>query len=71
MKKRGRIMIKQYCQDYCQEEKVDIFEVFISKSLINSYNSHDEFVSVNNMLRKYNKMKQEIKNAEIFMECIV
>ena len=64
-------MIKQYCQDYCQEEKVDIFEVFISKSLINSYNSHDEFVSVNNMLRKYNKMKQEIKNAEIFMECIV
>ena len=64
-------MIKQYCQDYCQEEKVDIFEVFLSKSLINSYNSHDEFVSVNNMLRKYNKMKQEIKNAEIFMECIV
>ena len=64
-------MIKQYCQDYFQEEKVDIFEVFISKSLINSYNSHDEFVSVNNMLRKYNKMKQEIKNAEIFMECIV
>ena len=64
-------MIKQYCQDYCQEEKVDIFEVFISKSLINSYNSHDEFVSVNNMSRKYNKMKQEIKNAEIFMECIV
>ena len=64
-------MIKQYCQDYCQEEKVDIFEVLISKSLINSYNSHDEFVSVNNMLRKYNKMKQEIKNAEIFMECIV
>ena len=64
-------MIKQYCQDYCQEEKVDIFEVLISKSLINSYNSHDEFVSVNNILRKYNKMKQEIKNAEIFMECIV
>ena len=25
---------------------------------------HDEFVSVNNVLREYNEMKEEIKNSE-------
>ena len=27
---------------------------------MNSYISHDEFVSVNNMLKEYNVMKQQI-----------
>ena len=36
-------------------------EVLISKSLINSYISHDEFVSVNNVLKEYNEMREEIK----------
>ena len=36
-------------------------EVLISKSLIDTCISHDEFVSVNNVLRKYNEMKEEIK----------
>ena len=30
------------------ETKLDTIEVLISKALINSYNSHDKFVSVNN-----------------------
>ena len=34
----------------------------MSKALIDSYISHDEFVSVNNVLREYNEMKEENKS---------
>ena len=34
----------------------------ISKALIDLYINYDEFVSVNNKLREYNEMKEEIKN---------
>ena len=34
----------------------------ISKALNDLYINHDEFVLVNNELRKYNEMKEEIKN---------
>ena len=36
----------------------------ISKTLIDSCISHDKFVLVNNVLREYNEMKEEIKNPE-------
>ena len=36
----------------------------ISKALNGPYINHDEFVSVNNMLRKYNQMKEDIENLE-------
>ena len=39
-------------------------EKLISKSLIDSYISHDEFVSINNVLKEYEKMKEEIKNLK-------
>ena len=42
-------------------------EVLISKALIDSYINHDEFVSVN-VSRKYNKIKEEIKNPENAVE---
>ena len=45
------------------KDKLNIIEVLISKALIDSYISHDEFVSVNNLFRKYNEMKIEIKNS--------
>ena len=48
--------------------KLNTSEVLISKALINSYISHDEFVSVNNGLREYNEMKKEIKNLETSVE---
>ena len=35
---------------------LNTIEVTISKSLIDSYISHDKFVSINNVLRKYNEM---------------
>ena len=50
---------------------LNAIEVLISKSLVNAYISHDEFFSVNNILREYNEMKKEIKNprtsAEYFL----
>ena len=46
------------------KDKLNIIEVLISKALINSYISHDEFVSVKTALKEYNEMKEEIKNPE-------
>ena len=44
-------------------DKLSTIEVLICKSLINSYISHNEFVLVNNVLRKDNEMKEEIKTS--------
>ena len=43
-------------------------EVLTSKSLIDSFFNHEEFVSVNNVLREFNKMNKEIKNPKNAME---
>ena len=47
------------------KSKLNRIEVLISKVLINSVISHDEFVLINNVL-KCNKMKEEIKNLKSF-----
>ena len=39
-------------------------EVLISKSLIDWNISHDEFVSINRMLKEYEEVKEEIKNLK-------
>ena len=44
--------------------KLNRIEVFISKSLIGTNISDDEFVSINNMLKEYEEMKEEIKNLK-------
>ena len=41
--------------------KLDIIEILISKALIDSYLSHEKFVSVNNVLKEYNERKEGIK----------
>lgn len=48
------------------KNKLNNVEVLISKDLINTYISQDEFISVNNMLKVYDKMKEVIKNPNIF-----
>ena len=50
--------------------KLDITEVLMSKTLIDSYIIHDEFVSVNNVLLEYNDMKEQIINLENAAEYI-
>ena len=44
-------------------DKLNTTEAFISKVLIDSDISHDEFLSVNNVLREYNEIKKEIKKS--------
>ena len=51
-----------------QQDKLTAIDVLISKALINSYISHDEFASINNVLREYYEMKEEIKNSETSVE---
>ena len=44
--------------------KLNRIEVLISKDLIDSVISHNEIVLINNVLKEYNKMKEEIKNLK-------
>ena len=46
-----------------RKDKLNTIEVQISKDLIDSYISHDEFVSMNNVLREYYDMKEKIKKS--------
>ena len=43
------------------KSELNSIEVNISKFLINSVISHDQFVLIYNILKEYNKMKEEIK----------
>ena len=54
-KKRNKIVL-------LAKTKLNTIEALISKALIGSCINHDEFVSVNNVLREYHKIKKEIKN---------
>ena len=45
------------------KSKLNSIEVLISKALIFSKISHDEFVLINNMLKEFHDMKEDIKNA--------
>ena len=49
------------------KDKLNIIDVLISKALIDSYISHSEFVSVNNVLTE-KEMKEEIKYPETSVE---
>ena len=45
------------------KSKLNNIEVLISKSLIDSNISHDGFVLINNVLKEFCDMKEEIKNC--------
>ena len=51
-----------------ERAKLDTIKVLISQALINSYFRHDEFVSVNNVLRESNETKKEIQNPQNAIE---
>ena len=44
--------------------KINSIEVLISKPLIVSVISHDEFTLKNNVLKEYNQMKEKIQNLK-------
>ena len=43
------------------KDKLNTIEFLISKAFIDSYTSHEKFVSANNVLKEY-EMKEEIKS---------
>ena len=45
------------------KSKLNSIEVLISKALIDSNISHDEFVLINNVLKEFYDMKEEIRNS--------
>ena len=45
------------------KSKLNSIEVLISKALTDSNISHDELVLINNMLKEFYDMKEEIKNV--------
>ena len=64
LSQRSRKREKKHDQIVLSEKGMfNIIEVLISKSLIDSCISHDEFVSVNNVFSEYNEMKEEIKSS--------
>ena len=44
------------------KSELNSIEILISMTLIDSVISHDEFVLMNNALKKYNDTKKQIKN---------
>ena len=55
-KKHGKIVL-------LAKTNLNTIEILISKASIDSSISHDEFFSVNNVLKDYDDMKEEIKNS--------
>ena len=51
-----------------RKDKLNTIESLFSKALIDSYISHEEFISVKNVLRKYYEIKKEIKNPKLSVE---
>ena len=47
-----------------EKSKLNRKKLLISKALIDSTISHDEFVLINNVPKEYNKMKEEINNLK-------
>ena len=47
------------------KSKLSIIEVSISKALIDPNISHDKFVLINNVLKEFYDMKEEIKYSNI------
>ena len=48
------------------KSKLNRIEVLFSKGLIDSNITHDEFGLMNNVLKEYDDMKEEIKNINTY-----
>ena len=57
-------MIKHDKIVFLAKSKLNSIEFLTSKALIDSVNSHDEFVLINNVLKEYNEIKEEFKNLK-------
>ena len=65
--KKYKLIIKKRKHDeivLLAKRKLSSIEVLISKVLVDSNISHDEFVLINNVLKEFYKPKEEIKNSK-------
>ena len=46
------------------KSKLNSLEILISEALMDSNINHDEFILINNVLKKYDDVKEEIKNLK-------
>ena len=53
------------------KSKLNKIKVLISKAIIELVFSHDEFVLINNALKEYEEMKEEIKNSNNNLACLM
>ena len=51
--------------------QLNSIEVLISKDLIDSVISHDEFVLINNVQKEYDEMKEKVKSSNDRWECLM
>ena len=63
-------LLKSYKARCTSLIRVNTIEVLISKALINSDISHDEFVSLNNVLWKHNDIKKAIRSLILSIQKI-
>ena len=49
------------------KDKLNAIEILISKALMDSFTSHDEFDSVNKVFHEYYEMKEEMKHSMQFI----
>ena len=64
-------MIKKTKKDHDQivllaKSKINSIELLISKALIDSNITHDEFVLINNVLKEYDEMKEHSLLKNLF-----
>ena len=53
------------------KSRLNKIKVLISKAIIELVFSHDEFVLINNALKEYEEMKEEIKNSNNNLACLM
>ena len=53
------------------KSELNKIEVSFSKALIGSNISHDQFILINNVLKEYSKMKEEINNLKTLSKFFV
>ena len=69
--KKYKAMIKKTKKDHDQKvllakSKINSIELLISKALIDSNISHDEFVLINNVQKEYDEMKEHSLLKNLF-----
>ena len=55
---------------FLSKSKLNSIEVLISKTLIDSNITHDEFVSTNNVLKEHDYLKEELKTIKDLKQSI-